>query len=172
MRLKVRYDDKHPCYRATSRDYWLDVHAGTLHAHPEEAEAKGEGYLPAGEGRWRNRFGEVYLVPELPAALADCAGGMKFDVGKPRWSLLMRGFAQSLAALVRVLTFGANKYAAHSWRTVPNGEERYRDALYRHLAAIEAGEKCDPESGESHYAHAAFNILALHELELQNDQAK
>lgn len=101
-----------------------------------------------------------------------CAGGMKFDAGKPRWSLLMRGFAQSLATLVRVLTFGANKYAAHSWRTVPNGEERYRDALYRHLAAIEAGEKCDPESGESHYAHAAFNILALHELELQNDQAK
>lgn len=108
------------------------------------------------------------IPTHAPGSLRD----MKFDAGKPRWSLLMRGFAQSLAALVRVLTFGANKYAAHSWRTVPNGEERYRDALYRHLAAIEAGEKCDPESGESHYAHAAFNILALHELELQNAQAK
>ena len=166
----MKYDVKHRSFTSANATYWLDTASGGLHYRRDGRSEKGRNYRPVSAGRWRNEYGEVYAVSSPCAVGAD--GGMKFDAGKPRWSLLMRGFAQSLAALVRVLTFGANKYAAHSWRTVPNGEERYRDALYRHLAAIEAGEKCDPESGESHYAHAAFNILALHELELQNDQAK
>lgn len=167
MRVEVKRDERHDSYEPHNPSYWLDTDSGCLYRSPAAPRPSGYAYKPAGPGRWANGAGVVYQ-PAPRAVSAD----MKFDAGKPRWSLLMRGFAQSLAALVRVLTFGANKYAAHSWRTVPNGEERYRDALYRHLAAIEAGEKCDPESGESHYAHAAFNILALHELELQNDQAK
>lgn len=150
---------------------WLDIRTGELFDDPSCVGVPVGIYYKttAVIGEWLNDMGSrVRIYAPQPSQEPD----LKFDSGKPRWSLLMRGFAQSLAALVRVLTFGANKYAAHSWRTVPNGEERYRDALYRHLAAIEAGEKCDPESGESHYAHAAFNILALHELELQNDQAK
>lgn len=170
MRVEVKYDVKHPDSRPDNRTYWLNTDSGTLYYHRDGQSVRGYSYRTVGAGRWRNQHGEVYAVTSPCAVSTD--SGMKFDAGKPRWSLLMRGFAQSLAALVRVLTFGANKYAAHSWRTVPNGEERYRDALYRHLAAIESGEKCDPESGESHYTHAAFNLLALHELELQNDQAK
>lgn len=172
MRVEVKYDVKHPNFRSANRTYWLDTDSGVLHEHRDEHSRRGAGYCATSAGRWENAYGEVYAVDSPYAVVVDNSQDMKFDAGKPRWALLMRGFAQSLAALVRVLTFGANKYAAHSWRTVPNGEERYRDALYRHLAAIEAGEKCDPESGESHYAHAAFNILALHELELQNDQTK
>ena len=167
MRIEVKRDARHTMFKPSNPSFWLDATTGELYLTPSSLSPIGIDYEAVGTVRWRNAYGEVYQ----PAPQA-VPGGMKFDAGKPRWSLLMRGFAQSLAALVRVLTFGANKYAAHSWRTVPNGEERYRDALYRHLAAIEAGETCDPESGESHYAHAAFNILALHELELQNDQAK
>lgn len=97
---------------------------------------------------------------------------LKFDAGKPRWSLLMQGLATALGGVVAVLTFGAKKYEAHSWRNVPNGEERYLDALYRHLDALQRGEKIDPESGLSHWSHVATNALFLHELEIQNDNAK
>lgn len=97
---------------------------------------------------------------------------LKFDAGKPRWSLLMRGLATALGGVVAVLTFGAKKYEAHSWRNVSNGEERYLDALYRHLDALQRGEKIDPESGLSHWSHVATNALFLHELEIQNDNAK
>lgn len=92
--------------------------------------------------------------------------GLKFDSGKPRWSLMMQGCALALLGVARVLTFGAKKYAAHSWRSVENGEERYRDALYRHLHEIERGEAIDPESGESHWSHVITNAMFLEELRL------
>lgn len=75
---------------------------------------------------------EVQYTPAPPSGLKD-------DGGKPRWSLLMRGCANALQAVVRVLTFGAQKYADDSWQGVQNGQQRYRDALYRHLNAIERG---------------------------------
>ena len=90
--------------------------------------------------------------------------GMKYDGGKPRWSLLMQGMSKALEGVAEVLTFGARKYAAHSWRTVPEGADRYRDALYRHLAAFERGELTDPESGLPHLDHALCNLLFVREL--------
>ena len=90
--------------------------------------------------------------------------GLKYDGGKSRWTLLMQGFPKALAGLVGVLDFGAKKYEAHSWRGVENGYERYRDALYRHLNAIERGELVDPESGLPHWDHVMFNVAACSEL--------
>lgn len=89
---------------------------------------------------------------------------MKFDAGKPRWSLLMGGVSKALSGVAQVLTFGAQKYSAHSWKTVPNNQERYRDALYRHLNALEGGELTDPESGLPHWDHICCNALFLSEL--------
>jgi hypothetical protein len=99
----------------------------------------------------------------IPVAVAP-AGGLKFDGGKPRWSLLMQGMPHALAGVATVLTFGAKKYAAHSWRSVENNQERYRDALYRHLNALEAGETHDSESGLPHWSHICCNALFLSEL--------
>lgn len=116
-------------------------------------------------GEWLNdTYSRVRIYAPQPSQEPD----LKFDSGKPRWSLLMQGLAKSLAGIVAVLTFGAKKYAAHSWRNVQNGQERYKDALYRHLHAIESGELLDPESGCSHWSHVATNALFLHELEIQN----
>lgn len=98
-------------------------------------------------------------------AVNERGAGLKFDGGKGRWSLLMGGMAKALAGVVAVLTFGAKKYAAHSWKQVENNKERYRDALYRHLNAIESGEVLDPESGLPHWDHVACNALFLSELE-------
>lgn len=91
--------------------------------------------------------------------------GMKYDSGKPRWSLMMRGLPNFLEGISKVLTFGASKYAADSWKGVPEGYERYRDALYRHLSAIERGEKLDPESGLPHWHHVGCNAGFCSELD-------
>lgn len=88
--------------------------------------------------------------------------GVKLDQGKNRLGLVLGGFAPALVKVGEVGTFGANKkYTANGWKTVPNGQERYKDALYRHLMHHETGEELDPESGLPHLAHAAWNTLAI-----------
>ena len=94
------------------------------------------------------------------------AAGMKFDAGKPMAGLMVSDFANALLAVSEVSTFGAKKYAPHSWATVPNARERYNDALYRHLFLAAAGEAQDQESKLLHAAHVAWNALALLELEI------
>lgn len=84
--------------------------------------------------------------------------GQKFDRGKPRWSLLP---FRELKNVVEILTFGADKYAPGNWQKVDNATERYSDAALRHLTSWLSGEKKDPESGKSHLAHVACNILFL-----------
>jgi hypothetical protein len=88
----------------------------------------------------------------------EAATGVKYDSDKPRWSLLP---FKALQEVVEVLTFGAKKYAADNWKIVPNAQERYIDAAYRHLADWNSGEKKDPETGKSHLAHAICCLLFL-----------
>jgi len=122
-----------------------------------------------------------YLKPDYPCPVYgtsmnithNCKGvlaakngtGLKYDDGKLRYSLVppiaMKGLAE-------VLTFGAKKYAPNSWQTVPNGQERYLDALYRHLEAYRAGEKIDSDSGLSHLSHAISNVAFL--LHFENER--
>lgn len=96
--------------------------------------------------------------------------GMKYDDDKPRMDLLVSGCPNALEAVASVLTFGAKKYAAHSWQTVPHGNERYLAAQLRHITAVQKGEQLDPESGMHHLAHAACNALFILELALRKQQ--
>lgn len=109
------------------------------------------------------------VVADTPVASTGTgAGGMKYDGGKPRMDLLLSGCPQAITQVAEILTFGAQKYAAHSWQTVPQGSERYLAALLRHLTAHAGGEDKDPESGMSHLAHAACNAMFILELEARN----
>lgn len=117
-----------------------------------------------GRSFYLERFTDVTDVPITDSAPAG-PGGMKYDGGKPRMDLLLSGCPNALEQVAQILTFGAQKYAAHSWQTVPQGEERYLAALLRHLTAHSKGGKNDPESGMSHLAHAACNALFILELE-------
>lgn len=92
------------------------------------------------------------------------AAGRKDDAGKTRAGLMITDFPRALDAVANVTTFGAEKYAPRSWRTVENAVDRYTDALYRHLLAHERGEVNDPETGLLRLGHAAWNVLALIEL--------
>lgn len=94
--------------------------------------------------------------------------GMKFDGDKPRMDLLVDGCPNALELVAKVLTFGAQKYADHSWQGVEAGASRYKAALVRHLTAHAKGELHDPESGLPHLAHAACNALFILELEARS----
>ena len=75
--------------------------------------------------------------------------GTKYDQDKPRMDLLD---ADALEGVAKVLTFGAQKYAAHNWRAGISNS-RLVAALLRHLFAIMRGEYTDPESGLPHIDH-------------------
>lgn len=89
--------------------------------------------------------------------------GIKHDDKKPRYSLVP---VTAFDEVVKVLTFGAQKYAPNNWRYVENAYERYFDALQRHVWAWKRGEQVDPESGLHHLAHAICSAMFIIELEL------
>ena len=66
--------------------------------------------------------------------------------------------------VARVLSFGAKKYGDHNWLQGMRWT-RLSSACLRHLFAWIGGEDKDPESGISHLAHAACNLLMLLEYE-------
>jgi len=82
---------------------------------------------------------------------------LKHDAGKIQAGVLL-DFRRALMEVAKVGTFGTEKYSRNSWRNVENAEERYMDALWRHLLA---SDDLDEESGLPHLAHLAWNILAL-----------
>jgi hypothetical protein len=86
------------------------------------------------------------------------AAGVKYDNGKPQWSLLP---FKALSQVVEVLTYGAKKYAPDNWKKVPDARRRYIDAGFRHFTAYASGETHDPETGKHHLAHAVCCLLYL-----------
>lgn len=82
----------------------------------------------------------------------------KFDGGKLRWDLMP---FETLEGAVRVLMFGAKKYAAWSFMNVRPYRSRYFAALLRHMFAWWSGEQNDPETGESHLYHAMCCLIFL-----------
>jgi hypothetical protein len=82
---------------------------------------------------------------------------IKFDENKVRLELLP---TDAIEAVADVLTFGAKKYGDHNWE---KGFDYTRviGSLLRHVFAFAKGEDLDPESGKSHLAHAACNVLFL-----------
>jgi hypothetical protein len=97
--------------------------------------------------------------------------GAKLDAGK---ICAFRGavdyFPRAIEAVAAVSTFGAIKYDWAGWKSVPDGIERYSDALMRHLLAESKGDRHDPDSGLLHAAHSAWNMLAVLELKLLEEE--
>ena len=91
--------------------------------------------------------------------------GAKLDAGKPASGLLL-DFGAALTEVAKVGTFGMEKYARGGWLHVPNGVERYTDAMMRHLL-LEAREPVADDSGILHASHTAWNALARLELMLK-----
>lgn len=91
--------------------------------------------------------------------------GMKFDGDKVRAELLLQGMPRTLEGIADILTFGARKYAAHSWQHVEDGINRYEAAAMRHKLARMKGEMLDPESGKPHILHELCSLMFVAELQ-------
>jgi len=94
--------------------------------------------------------------------------GAKLDAGKNRLGLVLLSFARALDAVGQVGTYGANKYTDNGWVDVPDGVNRYTDAMLRHLLKEAVGESHDPDTDLLHAAHTAWNALARLDLMLRN----
>lgn len=94
--------------------------------------------------------------------------GRKFDAGKLDYTLVP---FEGLDEVVKVLMFGAQKYERENWRHVPEAQQRYAAASFRHLTAHLRGETTDHETGLSHLAHLGCCVLFLLALEQQGAKA-
>lgn len=80
---------------------------------------------------------------------------LRYNKGKARWTLV---HFPSLLPLVRVLMFGADKYAEDNWKLGLDKRE-ILDSAMRHLVALIDGEENDPESKLSHAGHVMCNMM-------------
>jgi hypothetical protein len=91
---------------------------------------------------------------------------MKYDEGKPQLGLIP---PEALVQIAKVMGFGAAKYGVNNWRDDGGNSPWIRtySSIQRHLNAWHAGEDLDPESGQSHLAHATTQliILMIHQME-------
>ena len=101
-------------------------------------------------------------LPEKPSKEV----GKKYDNDKLRWSLLPLGALQDV---VKVLEFGAKKYAPDNWKYVDQAEERYWNAAMRHIIAYKLESPTDSETGLSHLAHAVCCLLYIQQLDKEEE---
>lgn len=131
-------------------------------------------YEKADDSNWLLSHGGIAPTPRIfckwKSPLAEPTDphqpGVKLDAGKPRLSLVIKGFGDALTEVAKVATFGAVKYTDDGWREVPDGIARYTDAKFRH--ATQSG--VDPESGLLHAAHEAWNALAVLQLMIEKER--
>jgi hypothetical protein len=83
--------------------------------------------------------------------------GRKDDQGKDPWHLAPW---DAFRAIIKVLRFGAEKYAARNWEKGMAWSRPY-GALIRHLTSWWEGEAADAETGYSHLWHAGACVLFL-----------
>lgn len=81
-----------------------------------------------------------------------------FKDDKLRWDLLP---LEEIEDIVKVYHEGAKKYGENRWQKLPNGKNRYKAALLRHLMEYEKGNRIDEETGAWHLAQCAWNAIAM-----------
>lgn len=101
---------------------------------------------------------------DLKEGVKNAEIGQKYDCGKPRYSLIP---SHALEEVVKVLTFGSEKYGDFNWINVANAEDRYFSAAQRHIWQWKRGEINDQESNLHHLASAISNLMFILEMEKQ-----
>ncbi len=81
----------------------------------------------------------------------------KYDTGKLRW---LKFPWRAAAAVLRIMHFGATKYAWDNWRSARGEDnERMLEACCRHIIKHINGEVIDPESNYPHIWHAGCTLM-------------
>ena len=151
---EIEYYDPQEVIRLTPGPY---VWKKTLNPDRSNAESPEE-YMKKYLKEWSDKVGQEAIdLAKKPKGGKDQT--FKADGGKINPDLLFTGMPDALKAVAAVLSYGAQKYEAHSWKRVDMA--RYEAALGRHMLDRKAGELYDKESGLLHLAHEACNILFL-----------
>lgn len=119
-----------------------------------------------------NRMGVAFdaaFVYGAQNAIIGASQHAKADHGKPNTVLLEKGCVKALRVVQATLDYGALKYEANSWKTVPKGQDRYDAAARRHRIKRDMGEQFDKESRLAHLAHEIISNLFLLELMIEAD---
>lgn len=146
---KVRILDREALGKYLSEDDSKMKYAG-LTARIESVETEGENKLyTLNIDQGRHVWGEVLFCSSRKNDFTD---------HKQRWDLLP---LQTLEEVVKVYTAGAEKYGANTWQNLPDGYQRYKAALFRHLLEFEKGNEIDAETGCHHLAQVCWNALAM-----------
>jgi hypothetical protein len=95
--------------------------------------------------------------------------GKKDDSGKLKYHLIPW---QVLEGLASVLTFGAKKYAPDNWKILVDPEERYEDAMWRHIMEYKKGNRLDKDSKMPHLWHAITNLAFLIYFDEQSERSE
>jgi hypothetical protein len=99
--------------------------------------------------------------------------GAKMDAGKvPVFQGIFDYFPRALKAVAMVSAIGARKYAWKGWEQVPDGFNRYSNALGRHLLAESIEGPIDSDTGRFHAEQVAWNALARLEIFLRELEIK
>ncbi len=80
---------------------------------------------------------------------------LRFNEGKPKWTLV---HFESMVPLVRILEYGAKKYAPYNWKK-PMSRSDILDSMQRHMAKLIDGDENDEESGLPHIGHIMANAM-------------
>ena len=104
-----------------------------------------------------------------PKGLDQHAPGAKLDAEKQRPSLVCEDMFRALNAVIAVGEYGAKKYSYGGWLSVEQGEQRYTNAMYRHILA-ENEDGYDRDTQLLHAAHVAWNAMARLELMLRSGE--
>lgn len=88
---------------------------------------------------------------------SDRGTAARFNTGKPAFDLVP---LSALTDCARVFDYGRAKYAEWNWAKGQPWSVPFA-CLMRHMAAWQAGEDVDPESGLPHLGHAMANLVML-----------
>lgn len=119
------------------------------------------------------KIGEGARKESDPNGISAHTPGAKLDAGKAPVSRgVLQYFPRALKAVSMVSLVGANKYAWKGWEEVPDGINRYGDALGRHLLAEVVEGPIDADTKQLHASQVAWNALARLELILRDIESK
>ena len=107
-----------------------------------------------------------------PHGTGQHTSGAKLDAGKNRMGMVLQGFSRAIERVCDVGTFGANKYSDFGWLSVPDGYERYSDAMLRHYFANYTEGEMDLDTDIEHDAQVAWNALARLEFKVREKYGK
>ncbi len=110
-------------------------------------------------------FDEQKIIDSIPAwqkrvvppEASEGSQAMRYNKGKPQYSLVDLSM---LEPLVRVLEYGANKYARYNYQKGFN-QSQLIDSMLRHIADLIEGKTVDEESGQLIIGHIMANAMFL-----------